>query len=58
MEEKISKALKVVVGLLLVIAGIYGIIRFWPHVWDLLKGGVGIVVLLIGLIVLAIGFLD
>ncbi len=58
---KAGGLLKFVFGLLLMVASIYGLF-FWPNWWGdfliLLKGGVPVLVFLIGLIFLLLGFED
>jgi len=62
---KAAKSLfKVVLGLLLLIVPIYLFAydpwnwQLWQAVWTLIKGGVAILVLLIGLIFVLVGFSD
>ncbi len=56
---KTSGVLKLVVGLILVLASLYSLF-FWPKWWSdfltLLKGGIPIVIFLIGLLFLLLGF--
>ncbi|MEW6009286.1 MAG: hypothetical protein AB1629_06610 [Candidatus Omnitrophota bacterium] len=57
-EENAKKGLntlfKIILGLALLIAGIITIIIFWNFVLELIKAGVGFVLILAGAIVLAI----
>ena len=51
--ESTKKYLQIVIGAVLIVAGIYGIIMWW---WDelyvLIKGGLGLLIALIGLVVI------
>ncbi|MCD4666860.1 hypothetical protein K8R47_03555 [archaeon] len=49
---------KVIFGLLLIVGGVYLISIWWPSVWTLIKGSVGIIIGLIGLLLLLLGFSD
>lgn len=56
---KASGLLKLVVGLILMIAAVYAVIVWWwSDFLTLLKGGVPILVFLIGLVFLLLGFED
>ena len=48
------KALKLILGIVLILLGIVGIVIWFSDVLTLIKGAVGIVVLLAGVIALAI----
>ena len=48
------KALKIILGIVLILLGIAGIVIWFPAVLTLIKGAIGIVVLLAGVIALAI----
>lgn len=56
-----DKALKIIIGLLIVLAGLYTYIQ-WPGnltaLWILIKGSVGLIVILIGLLLILIGFTE
>lgn len=54
----IGKYFKIVIGLLVTALGLNACIYFWPNLWDLMKGAVGPVVVLIGLLILAVAALD
>ncbi len=57
-NDLIKKTFKVLFGLVLVIVGIYGCIRWWPHLLTLIKGAIGPFVILIGLMFVIIGLSD
>ena len=44
-------------GIILIIAGIYGIWYFLPFVINVIEGAIGIVALIIGIILAGIGFI-
>jgi len=51
--------LKIVIGLIFILAAIYAVVAWWrTEFLVLLKGGVPIVVFLIGLVFLLLGFED
>jgi uncharacterized membrane protein len=58
---KASGLVKFVIGLLLILVAVYGLF-VWPKLWGdflvLLKGGVPVVVFLVGLVFLLLGFED
>ncbi len=56
--QRAKKAGKIILGVLLVLAGVFGIIWYWPEFLEVLKGVIGVVVIIIGLIVIALGWLD
>ncbi len=49
---------KVILGLLVMIAGAYGMVYWRGYVMDLLKGTLGPSILLMGLLILIIGMSD
>jgi len=49
---------KVILGLLVMIVGAYGIIYWRWHVWELFKGALGPSIFLVGLLILLIGMSD
>lgn len=53
-KEVASKILKVILGAVFVVAGIALIIICWGDVWTLIKGSIGVVLLLAGVICFAI----
>ena len=57
-RDSIKKCLKIILGLLLIIVGIFGCIRWWPHLLTLIKGAIGPFVILIGLMFVFIGLSD
>lgn len=56
--QKAKKAGKLILGILLVLAGIFGIIWYLPEFIAVLKGIIGVIVVLIGILVFALGWLD
>jgi len=54
----IKKALKVIVGLALIAVGILSYLWWWPSLLTLIKGGLGLFVAFIGLIVIMVGLSD
>lgn len=56
--QRAKKAGKIVLGVLLILAGIFGIIWFLPEFIAVLKGVIGVLVILIGILVFALGWLD
>ena len=57
-KDSIKKCFKIILGLLLIIAGAYGCIRWWPQLLTLIMGAIGPIVILIGLMFVFIGFSD
>jgi hypothetical protein len=63
-EEKIdwgakaAKAGKIIFGILVILAGLFLIWLFLPEFLQVLKGIIGIVLILVGLLVIALGWLD
>ncbi len=51
-------AIKTIIGLLVMIIGVYAIIWFRWDVWTVIKGFIGPVILLIGIVVFIIGIND
>jgi len=49
-----GKALKALIGLVLIGLGIWTIYLWWPDLLTLIKGGVGLVLILAGLIAFAL----
>ena len=47
-RQKAKKAGKIILGVLLVLAGVFGIIWYWPQFLEVLKGVIGVVVIIIG----------
>lgn len=46
-----------IVGIILIIGGAYGIWYFLPYVIDVVMGAIGIIALLIGIMLAGIGFI-
>ena len=57
-RDSLKKWFKIMLGLLLIIAGVYGCIRWWPQLLSLIMGAIGLIVILIGLMFVFIGFSD
>jgi len=55
---KSKEIFKIMLGLLVIIVGTYGIIYWKWHVWNLFKGALGPFIFLIGLLILIIGMSD
>ena len=55
---KVKKALKIVIGLLVIVIGVYGIARWWKFFLNTLKGSIGVIVILIGLLIVFLGISD
>ncbi len=53
-KKGLNTLLKIILGLVLLIAGITVIIVFWDSVLELIKAGIGFVLILAGAITLAI----
>ena len=58
LAERVKKAAKVIFGILIILGGLFLIWLFLPEFLDVLKGLVGVILILIGLIVVALGWLD
>lgn len=56
--QKAKKAGKIILGVLLILAGIFGIYVFLPEFIKVLEGIIGVLVILIGILVFALGWLD
>ena len=50
----ISKVIKVLIGLLLIALGAWTIYLWWPDLLALVRGGLGLVLILMGLIAFAL----
>ncbi len=55
---KVKKALKIVIGLIVMVAGVYAIAHWFGAFLQVLKGSIGVIVILIGLLVLFLGISD
>ncbi|MBS3095324.1 hypothetical protein J4231_01470 [Candidatus Woesearchaeota archaeon] len=49
---------KVILGLIFVLIGILGILRWWNQLIEIIKGSVGIAILLAGFLLILLGFSD
>jgi len=56
--QKAKKAGKIFFGILLILAGIFGVYLFLPEFIKVLEGLIGVFVIIIGLILIALGWLD
>ena len=54
----VAKAAKIIIGILIVIAGGFLVWLWWPEFLYVLKGVIGVIVIIIGLIVIALGAID
>jgi|TARA_B100001971_G_C18131402_1_gene505027 polyferredoxin len=56
-----DKALKIIFGLLILLAGLYSYIQ-WPSnliaLWTIIRGSVGLVVILVGLLLILMGLTE
>jgi len=60
-EEKTGSAMKwvkILFGILVVLAGLFLTWTFWPELWFVFKGLIGIVLIVVGIIIVAIGWTD
>jgi len=57
-KDLLKKYFKVLLGLVLIIAGVYGCIYWWAELKDLIKGFIGPFIALIGFLFVFIGFSD
>jgi hypothetical protein len=56
--QRMKKAGVIIFGILLVLAGIFEIIWFLPEFIAAFKGTIGTIVILLGILVVALGWLD
>jgi cell division septal protein FtsQ len=56
--QRAKKGFKMVFGILLVLAGLFGIYLFLPEFIKVLEGVIGVAVILVGILVFALGWLD
>lgn len=54
----LTKILKVLIGLVLVALGAVSYYWWWPFLWELVKGALGLVIIGIGLLVILIAFTE
>lgn len=45
---------KIILGIVFVLLGLVALIRWWPHLWSLIRGCVGLFLILAGVITIAI----
>ena len=57
-ERKIKKWIKIFVGLLFCVGGVWLAVVFWPHFLTIFKEWIGPGVFLIGLFIILLGILD
>ncbi|MFH1510655.1 MAG: hypothetical protein ABIF10_03105 [Candidatus Woesearchaeota archaeon] len=57
-SESAKKYLKIVFGLLLILGGLGSYLWWWPDLWILFKGSIGLIVGMIGLVFILIGASD
>lgn len=50
----LGKAIKIIVGIVLICLGIYTIFIWWNDVLTLIRGGIGLILILAGLIAFAV----
>ncbi len=56
---KTTGILKLIVGLILLVAAVYAVVVWWlPEFLTLLKGGIPVLVFLVGLVFILLGFED
>jgi len=55
---KVVKAGKIILGILIILAGLFLIWLFLPEFLEVLKGVIGVILILVGLLVIALGWLD
>ena len=56
--SKLSKLIKIIAGLLFVVAGIYLIVVWWKDVLNLIQGGLPFLLGMIGAVFLLLGWED
>jgi len=52
----LEKLFKAVLGLFLIVIGVYGLVSWWASFLTILKGSVPVAVILIGILFLVLGF--
>ena len=60
-EEKTGSAMKwvkILFGILVILAGLFLVWVFWPEFWAVFKGLIGLVLIVVGIIIAAIGWTD
>lgn len=58
LAQRAKKAAKIFFGILIVLGGLFLIWLFLPEFLEVLKGLIGVILILVGLIVVALGWLD
>jgi uncharacterized membrane protein len=53
-KKLISTIFKVILGLAFLVLGVLAVLRWWPHLWTIIRGCVGLFLILAGIITLAI----
>lgn len=57
-SEKVGKYAKILLGALIILAGLFLIWLFLPEFILLIKGIIGVILILVGILVVALGWLD
>ncbi|MBA3064456.1 hypothetical protein FP803_03385 [Candidatus Woesearchaeota archaeon] len=60
-KDSVKKFFKIILGLLLIIAGVCTYVtwyKWWPQLWTLIRGVLGLIIILIGLMFVFMGFSD
>jgi len=58
LQRKIRKLIKITIGSLFCVGGVWLIVLFWPHFLRIFKEWIGVFVILIGLFIILLGALD
>ncbi|MDD4954689.1 MAG: hypothetical protein PHP17_01430 [Candidatus Omnitrophica bacterium] len=45
---------KIILGIVFILIGLVALIRWWPHLWSLIRGCIGLFFILAGVITIAI----
>lgn len=53
-----KKALKIIIGIIIALAGVYVCIWRWIHLWPFLQAVAGPFIIMVGLIVILLGWTD
>jgi hypothetical protein len=53
-KKTLGKLLKVILGLGFLVLGGAAVLKFWPEMLSMIKGGIGLCLILVGVITLAI----
>lgn len=54
----LTKFIKVLIGIILIVLGLMSYVWWWPALWTVFKGGLGLMVIGIGLLVILIAFTE